>query len=412
LSTPIMDEAGRVFATPKAYADEPKLHAALTHLRANAPVSWVEVPSYKPFWAITKHADIMDIERANDVFTNYPRPVLVTADDDERQAAVGVRTLIHMDDPQHRGVRAIGADWFRPKAMRALRNRADELAKVYVDKMATIGPECDFAQQIAVNYPLYMIMSLLGVPESDFPLMLKLTQELFGSDDDEFKRGADGGDQMSALLEMFEYFTTLIASRRESPTEDLASAIANATIDGEPLSDIDTISYYAIIAAAGHDTTSATISGGMLALIENPDQRRLLTADLNVMSLATEEMIRWVTPVKAFMRTATQDATVREVPIAAGESVLLSYVSGNRDEDVFDDPFRFDVTRDPNKHIAFGYGVHFCLGAALARMEVSSFFSELLPRLESVELAGDPQHVATTFVGGLKHLPIRYSLKR
>ncbi|WP_123024009.1 cytochrome P450 [Mycolicibacterium stellerae] len=406
-----MDEAGRVFATPKAYADEARLHAALTHLRANAPVSWVEVPSYKPFWAITKHADIMDIERANDVFTNYPRPVLVTAENDERQAAVGVRTLIHMDDPQHRGVRAIGADWFRPKAMRALRNRADELAKVYVDKMATIGPECDFAQQIAVNYPLYMIMSLLGVPESDFPLMLKLTQELFGSDDDEFKRGVEGEDQMSALLEMFEYFTALIASRRENPTEDLASAIANATIDGEPLSDIDTISYYAIIAAAGHDTTSAIISGGMLALIENPDQHRRLAADLNLIPLATEEMIRWVTPVKAFMRTATQDATVRGVPIAAGESVLLSYVSGNRDEDVFDDPFHFDVTRDPNKHIAFGYGVHFCLGAALARMEVSSFFSELLPRLESVELAGDPQHVATTFVGGLKHLPIRYSLR-
>lgn len=411
MSTPIMDEAGKVLATPKAYADEPKLHAALSHLRAHAPVSWVEVPSYKPFWAITKHADIMDIERANHVFTNYPRPVLVTAEDDERQAAVDVRTLIHMDDPQHRGVRAIGADWFRPKAMRALRNRADELAKVYVDKMAAIGPECDFAQQVAVNYPLYMIMSLLGVPESDFPLMLKLTQELFGSDDDEFKRGADGGDQMSALLEMFEYFTALTASRRENPTEDLASAIANANIDGEPLSDIDTISYYAIIAAAGHDTTSATISGGMLALIENPDQRRRLTTDLDLMSLATEEMIRWVTPVKAFMRTANEDATVRGVPIAAGESVLLSYVSGNRDEDVFDDPCRFDVTRDPNKHIAFGYGVHFCLGAALARMEVSSFFSELLPRLESVELAGDPQHVATTFVGGLKHLPIRYSLR-
>jgi cytochrome P450 len=353
----------------------------------------------------------MDVERANDVFTNYPRPVLVTAENDARQAAVGVRTLIHMDDPQHRGVRAIGADWFRPKAMRALRNRADELAKVYVDKMATIGPECDFAQQVAVNYPLYMIMSLLGVPESDFGLMLKLTQELFGSDDDEFKRGADGGDQMSALLEMFEYFTALIASRRENPTEDLASAIANATIDGEPLSDIDTISYYAIIAAAGHDTTSATISGGMLALVENPDQHRRLSADLDLMPLATEEMIRWVTPVKAFMRTATRDSIVRGVPICAGESVLLSYVSGNRDEDVFEDPFRFDVTRDPNKHIAFGYGVHFCLGAALARMEVNSFFSELLPRLESVELAGDPQHVATTFVGGLKHLPIRYSLR-
>ncbi|OBG24396.1 cytochrome [Mycolicibacterium celeriflavum] len=405
-----MDEAAKVFATPRAYTDEAKLHESLAHLRSNAPVSWVDVPNYRPFWAITKHADIMDIERANTLFTNYPRPVLVTEEGDEQQAAIGVRTLIHMDDPQHRVVRAIGADWFRPKAMRALKLRVDELAKVYVDKMMTIGPECDFVQQVAVNFPLYVIMSLLGIPESDFPLMLKLTQELFGSDDDEFTRGTDPADKMSALLEMFEYFTALTASRRENPTDDLASAIANATIDGEPLSDIDTISYYAIIAAAGHDTTSATISGGMLALIENPEQRQRLCADLGLMPLATEEMIRWVTPVKAFMRTAAEDTTVRDVSIAAGESVLLSYVSGNRDEDIFDDPFRFDVGRDPNKHIAFGYGVHFCLGAALARMEVNSFFTELLPRLKAVESAGRAEYVATTFVGGLKHLPIRYSL--
>ena len=411
MSTPTMDEAAKVFADPKAYTDETKLHAALAHLRVNAPVSWDDVPSYRPFWAISKHADIMEIERANGVFTNSPRPVLVTAEADEQQAAVGVRTLIHMDDPQHRVVRAIGADWFRPKVMRALKVRVDELAKVHVDKMTSIGSECDFVQQVAVNYPLYVIMSLLGVPESDFPLMLKLTQELFGSDDDEYKRGAAQEDQMPALLEMFEYFTALTSSRRENPTEDLASAIANARIDGEPLSDIDTISYYAIIAAAGHDTTSATISGGMLALIENPDQHEKLRADLELMPLAAEEMIRWVTPVKEFMRTAQKNTTIRGVQIAAGESVLLSYVSGNRDEDVFDDPFVFDVARDPNKHIAFGYGVHFCLGAALARMEVNSFFTELLPRLQSVELAGTPQHVATTFVGGLKHLPIRYSLK-
>src|SRR3954467_13032889 len=241
--------------------------------------------------------------------------------------------------------------------------------------------------------------------------MLKLTQELFGSDDDELKRRDDGGEQMSALLEMFEYFTALIASRRENPTEDLASAIANATLDGEPLSDIDTISYYAIIAAAGHDTTSATISGGMLALVENPDQRRRLCADLDLMPLATEEMVRWVTPVKAFMRTATREPIVRGVPISAGESVLLSYVSGNRDEDVFDDPFRFDIARDPNKHLAFGSGVHFCLGAALARMEMSSLYAELLPRLESIELAGEPELSATTFVGGFKHLPVRYALR-
>ena len=411
MSTPIMDEAAKVFVTPKAYTDEAKFHAALAHLRGNAPVSWVEVPDYRPFWAITKHADIMEIERANTLFTNSPRPVLVTAEGDDIQANIGVSTLIHMDDPQHRDVRAIGANWFRPKAMRAMKVRIDELAKIYVDKMLEKGPECDFVQEVAVNYPLYVILSLLGMPESDFPMMLKLTQELFGSDDDEFKRGASAEDQMPALLEMFQYFTALTASRREKPTEDLASAIANAVIGGEPLSDIDVVSYYLIIAAAGHDTTSATISGGLLALIENPEQRDTLRRDLGLMGLATEEMIRWVTPVKAFMRTAVEDTAVRGVPIATGESVLLSYPSANRDEDVFDDPFRFDVARDPNKHIAFGYGVHFCLGAALARMEVGSFFTELLPRLDSIELAGDPQHVATTFVGGLKHLPIRYALK-
>jgi cytochrome P450 len=411
VSTPTMDEAARVLADPLAYTDEPKLHAALAHLRANAPVSWVEVSNYRPFWAITKHVDIMDIERNNTLFTNWPRPVLVTAESDELQAAAGVRTLIHMDDPQHRVVRAIGGDWFRPKAMRALKVRVDELAKIYVDKMMATGPDCDFVQHVAVNYPLYVIMSLLGIPESDFPRMLKLTQELFGSDDAEFKRGSTKDDQLPALLDMFQYFTGVTASRREQPTEDLASAIANARIDGEPLSDIDTVSYYLIVATAGHDTTSATISGGLHALIENPDQLECLRSDLALMPLATEEMIRWVTPVKEFMRTAADDTTVRGVPIAAGESVLLSYVSANRDEDVFDDPFRFDVGRDPNKHLSFGYGVHFCLGAALARMEVNSFFTELLPRLKSIELDGDPQFTATTFVGGLKHLPVRYQLR-
>jgi cytochrome P450 len=404
-----MDGAAKLLADPRAYTDEPKLHAALSYLRGHAPISWVDVPNYRPFWAITRHADVMDIEREDTLFTNWPRPVLTTAEGDEMQAAAGVRTLIHLDDPQHRVVRAIGADWFRPKAMRALKLRIDELAKIYVDKMMTVGPECDFVQEVAVNYPLYVIMSLLGIPEADFPRMLKLTQELFGSDDAEFKRGTSNEDQLPALLDMFGYFNAVTASRREHPTEDLASAIANARIDGEPLSDIDTVSYYLIVATAGHDTTSATISGGLQALAENPDQLLRLRDDLGLMPLAAEEMIRWVTPVKAFMRTAADDTVVRGTPIAAGESVLLSYVSANRDEDVFNEPFRFDVGRDPNKHLSFGYGVHFCLGAALARMEVHSFFTELLPRLKSIELIGDPQFVATTFVGGLKHLPVRYS---
>ncbi|QZT58838.1 cytochrome P450 [Mycolicibacterium austroafricanum] len=412
MSVRIADEAARVFADPSAYADEARLHAAMTHLRANAPVSWVEVPGYNPFWAITKHADIMAVERDNLVFTNSPRPVLTTAEGDAQHEAMGISTLIHLDDPQHRKVRAIGADWFRPKAMRALKVRVDELARTFVDQMYERGGECDFVQEVAVNFPLYVIMSLLGIPESDFQRMLTYTQELFGNDDAELQRGESMEERGLALFDMFTYFNEITAARRAQPTEDLASAIANARIDGAPLSDIDTVSYYLIVATAGHDTTSATISGGLQALIENPDQLQRLQQNPGLMPLAVEEMIRWVTPVKEFMRTAQQDAEVRGVKIAAGESVLLSYPSGNRDEDVFTDPFRFDVGRDPNKHVAFGYGVHFCLGAALARMEINSFFTELLPRLKSVELAGRPEHIATIFVGGLKHLPIRYSLTR
>jgi cytochrome P450 len=417
MSTPTMDEAAKVLADPTAYADDTRLHAALTHLRANKPVAWVDNPPYRPFWAITKHADIMAIERANNLFLSEPRPLLSTAaaDDfakEQLDAGIGLRTLIHMDDPHHRKVRAIGADWFRPKAMRDLKVQVDLLAKRYVDRMRDIGPECDFVTEIAVNFPLYVIMSLLGLPEEDFPRMHMLTQEMFGGDDEEYnKRGKSPEEQMQILLDFFAYFSQLTASRREHPTEDLASAIANGRIDGEPLSDVDTASYYVIVASAGHDTTKDAISGGLLALIENPSELARLRQNMDLMPTAAEEMIRWTTPVKEFMRTAAEDTTVRGVPIAKGESVYLAYVSGNRDEEVFDEPFRFDVGRDPNKHVAFGYGVHFCLGAALARMELTSLYSELIPRLESIELAGKPELSSTTFVGGLKHLPIRYSVK-
>jgi cytochrome P450 len=420
MGTPTIDresqDAAKVLADPSAYADDARLHAALAHLRAEQPVAWVDQKPYRPFWAITRHADIMAIERANDLFLSEPRPLLVTAEADDvaraqLESGLGLRTLIHMDDPHHRKVRAIGADWFRPKAMRELKIRVDELAKRYVDRMRDVGPECDFVTEIAVNFPLYVILSLLGLPEEDFGRMHMLTQEMFGGDDDEYKRGTTPEEQLAVLTDFFNYFAALTASRREHPTEDLASAIANGLVDGEPMSDMDTLSYYVIVASAGHDTTKDAISGGLHALLENPGELARLQGDLGLMPTAVEEMIRWSTPVKEFMRTAAEDTTVRGVPIAKGESVYLAYVSGNRDEEVFADPFRFDVGRDPNKHLSFGYGVHFCLGAALARMEVNSLFTELIPRLESIELAGEPELSATTFVGGLKHLPVRYSLR-
>jgi cytochrome P450 len=277
--------------------------------------------------------------------------------------------------------------------------------------MAELGTECDFVRDISVHYPLYVILSLLGLPESDFERMLMLTQQLFGSDDPELQRSTDLEEQFTVLLDFFNYFNELTASRRAHPTDDLASALANAQIDGAYLPDMDLASYYVIIATAGHDTTSSTIAGGLHALLRHPDQLARLHADHELLPTAVEEMIRWVTPVKEFMRTASEDAVVGGTTIEAGQSLYLSYLSANRDETVFDDPFQFDVGRQPNKHLAFGFGPHFCLGAQLARLEIRALFAELLPRLDSIELAGTPTSSATTFVGGLKTLPVRYAIR-
>ena len=410
-STMTTEEAGLLLADPLSYTDEERLHRGLALLRREAPVHLVTAPGYRPFYAVTRHADIMEVERDGALWLSEPRPALAPLASERANANFRVRTLVNMDDPDHRVVRAIGADWFRPRAMRMLEARVRELAREHVDRMASLGGECDFAADIAVHYPLYVILSLLGMPESDFPKMLQLTRELFGAQDEEFGRDAGKDQRMSVLMDFFAYFQELTAARRADPTDDLASAIANAVVDGQPLNDVETMSYYVIVATAGHDTTSSTIAGGLQALLANPGELARLRDDPALLPTAADEMIRWVTPVKEFMRTASAGTVLGGVPIAKGESVLLSYPSANRDEEVFTDPFRFDVGRDPNRHLAFGFGAHYCLGAALAKMETRALFAELLPRLESVELAGVPEWTATTFVGGLKHLPVRYRLR-
>lgn len=408
-----IEEAGRVFVDPTAYADEPRFHRACALLRREDPVHRVDFEGYHPFWVLTRHADVMEIERQHDRFLNAPRPVLVPAEADDQRALQGdvLRTLIHMDDPDHRIFRAMTAEWFLPKSLARLDARMAELAKRSVDRLAELGGECDFVTDISVHYPLYVILSILGLPESDFPRLLTLTQELFGSADPELQRGVTPAEQMETILEFFQYFNELIEDRRANPTDDLASVIANSLIDGELVNILDAASYYVIIATAGHDTTSSSIAGGLHALLEHPEQLERLKADPTLVATAVDEMIRWVTPVKHFMRTAVDDYELRGVTIKAGESVLLAYPSANRDEDVFANADSFDVGRDPNKHVAFGFGAHFCLGAQLAKMEGRAFYNELLPRLESIELAGEPSYMQTLFVGGPKHLPIRYKVR-
>jgi cytochrome P450 len=407
-----LDEAGLVFTDPSAYADDRRFHAACALLRRDDPVHRVEADGFNPFWAVTKHEDVMEIARQSDRWLNGPRPVLGPTEADARMAGddVPVRTLIQMDAPDHPVYRRMTAEWFKPKSISRLDGRLAELSKRYVDRLAELGGECDFVTDVAVHYPLYVIMSLLGLPEADFPRMLQLTQELFGASDPEMARGGDPAAQEQTLLEFFEYFQALIEDRRATPRDDLASVIANAEVDGEPIGVLEAVGYYVLIATAGHDTTSSSIAGGLHALLDHPDQLKRLLADPSLVPTAVDEMIRWVSPVKQFMRTATDDYELRGVRIAAGESVLLSYPSANRDADVFDNADMFDVGRDPNRHVGFGFGAHYCLGASLARMEGRALYAELVPRLRSIELAGEPSYVETLFVGGPKHLPIRYEV--
>jgi len=407
MSAKTMDEAAELLADPIAYTDRLRLHAALRHLRCNAPVTWVDVPDYRPFWAITKYADIAAIERDNELFTNAPRPFLAARD--VEPFVIRGRSLVHVDVPDHRWLRAVTADWFSPRSLRQIQARVDEAAKTYVDKMLASGGECDFVKEIAVDYPLSVMIGLLGLPDSAVPHVLGLTREMFGRDDDQDGGTAGRDAQLPATMEAYQYFAGVTESRRRCPTGDLASTIANAQIDGKPLDLIDVWSYFTIFATAGHDTVSSAMSGGLFALLENTDQLERLRNDPGLMAPACEEMIRWVTPTKQFMRTAVRDTAVRGTPIASSESVLLSYVSANDDEDVFDAPCRFDVGRKLNNHLGFGRGVHFCLGAALARMEMQSIFTKLFSSVKSIELNGDPVYYPAVWVGGLKHLPIRFS---
>jgi cytochrome P450 len=405
-------QAGQVFVDPAAYADPERFHEACALLRREDPVHLVESDDFVPFHVLTKHADVLEVELHNREWENAPRPVIATLEADARREEQGdlLRTLIHMDDPDHRTYRGLTAEWFLPKNLARLEARLAELARLSAERMVELGGRCDFARDIAMQYPLQVILAILGLPESDYPRMLTLTQELFGSADPELSRGTSMEDLVAVVQDFFVYFSALTDARKATPTADLASVIANAAVDGEPIGIMEQISYYVIVATAGHDTTSSAMAGGLQALIEHPDQLERLQKDPSLLSTAVDEMIRWVTPVKHFMRNCTTDYELRGHAFHPGDAVLLSYPSANRDEEVFDDPFFFDVARSPNKHLAFGFGVHYCLGAMLARMEIKAMFAELLPRLRSVELAGEPAEMQTLFVGGLKRLPIAYEL--
>ncbi len=415
----------RLVVDPVAYADGVTANKALAWLRRRKPLSKAEVPGLYPFWIVTKHADILEISRQNNLFRSGELSTTFNTIDGDarvRQITGGsphiLRTLIQMDAPDHTQHRLLTQSWFLPQNIRHLEGRIRQIAREHVERMASYGGQCDFAQDIAVTYPLRVIMEVLGVPPEDEPRMLKLTGELFGAADPDLNRSGErvadnptGFGQMSETIEDFrQYFKRLTDQRRSAPKDDLATVLAHGEIDGAPLSDFEAMSYYIIVATAGHETTSSCTAGAIWGLCEYPDQFAKLKADLSLIPGMVEESIRWTSPVKHFMRTAMADYDLRGQTIRKGDWIWLSYPSGNHDEEVFDNPDAFDMERSPNRQLSFGYGAHLCLGQHLARMEMRILWEELLPRLESIELAGKPEQSVANFIVGVKRMPIRYKM--
>ena len=421
----IPQDVAQTIIDPKAYADGKRVDEAFAWLRREAPLDIAQPEGFYPFWVVTRHADILEIERQNELFHNGDRPTTLTNIESEQmvRGLMGgsphlIRSLVQMDNPDHFAYRRLTQGLFLPQNLRRLEDRIRQIARGFLDRMAAMGGRCDFARDVAFLYPLHVIMEVMGVPEADEPRMLKLTQELFGSADPDLNRsGAAVMDSASVLASLQEvvadftaYFNAITEDRRAHPRDDLCSAIANGKVDGQPLGVLEAMGYYIIAATAGHDTTSNTTAGGLWALAENPGEFAKLKANPALIPSFLEESIRWVTPVKHFMRSATADAEVGGRKISKGDWLFLSYPSGNRDEAVFDDPFRFDIERSPNKHVAFGYGAHVCLGQHLGRLEMRVLWEELLPRLESLELDGEPKLSEANFVCGPKSVPIRYTM--
>jgi cytochrome P450 len=407
---------------PAAYADH-RIHDSYRWLRANNPLGIARTEKFDPFWVVTKHAHIQAISRQNELFHNADLSTTLTARagiERIREITGGpnlVRSLVQMDAPDHPKYRALTQGWFMPANLGKFEARVRDIARHTVARMIEKGGQCDFVADVALGYPLHVIMEILGVPEQDEPRMLKLTQELFGAQDPDTARIREAltPEQFSVMIQAVvndfgAYFRVITEDRRRSPRDDLATVIANARIGGEYMPDHDATSYYMIVATAGHDTTSSSTAGAIWALAEDPEQFARVKANPELIPGLVDEAIRWMTPVKHFMRSATADTELGGRRIARGDWLMLCYASGNRDEDVFEEPFKFRCDRKPNRHIAFGYGAHLCLGQYLAKLEMRILFEELLPRLKSIALDGEVKMTQATFVNGPKKLPLRFEL--
>ena len=409
---------GHELVAPIPYAENGPPHHIWSRLRAESPVHLCEPEEYERFWAITKHADITEISTQPERFLSEPGINILRKRDREalEASAFGaMRVVITMDPPEHRQVRKVASPVFTPKAIRALDEQIERSARELVDKLAgTDGEgECDFATDVAAAHPLRILSHMLGVPREQEPDILRLTNQLFAFEDPELGRDAENREQalMELGMELYAMFDAIIQDRRANPRDDLASVLANATIEGEPMGPMETVGYYLITFSAGHDTTKNALAGGMKAFLDNPGEFRKLQENPDLIDQAVEEVGRWTSPVNYMKRTAAADTEIRGQEISEGDSLVLFYASANRDDEVFGDPFQFRIDREANRHLGFGVGEHFCLGANMARRSMRALWLELAARMESVEQIGEAERIHSAFVVGLKHLPIRYRIR-
>jgi cytochrome P450 len=406
-------EAARFVISPDGHADDASLQATFKLLRAEAPVYWVDTPGMRPFWLLSRHGDISSVERRGAPFIAAERTFLTSKLTEERlERILGkpyvLRGLLQMDDPEHAAYRAVAQPWFTPPALATMEPWLEDWADHIVSRVAGRTEAFDFTKEIAVPFSIRGIMRLLGLTEADDDLVLKLSWGLTGPEDP-VRRLADHPTTAicRAGFGFQNYFDPVAADRQTCPRHDLSSVIATAKVQGEAMPDYERFSYYAMLATGGHDTIAFCLSGGMHALIEHPDQLARLRADPSLIDTAIEEMLRWTTPGRHIMRTATEDVELGGQTIRAGEAVALFFNSANRDETIFVNADQFRIDRRPNPHLAFGLGRHHCIGAHMARLEMRALLKALLPRLEQVELTAPPRRTCSTMVSGISSLPIR-----
>ena len=406
---------------PQAYGERGVPHDQWRALRQMDGLQHWETDGFDPFYSVVRHDEICEISKQPDRFLNRFGIVLESPDQREiikaDQGLGQMRSIIGMDPPEHRDYRKVAAPWFTPRAISSIAPIVEESARDLVDALVERSSggegECEFANEIAAAHPLRILASILGVPREQEAQLLRLTNELFASDDPDLRRqGEDRHAAVQALaMEFFQLFNGVIEDRRANPTGDLASLLANAEIDGEPMGMMETLGYLLIVFTAGHDTTKNALAGGIRALAEHPGEYEKLKQHPEHVERAVEEIVRWTSPVNYMKRVVAEDTEFRGQKLRRGENLVLFYASANRDDAVFQDPYAFRIDRDPNPHIAFGIGEHFCLGTHLARQSQRALLRELIGRIDGFELVGEPQQIAASFVVGLKHLPVRYRVR-